>query len=228
MIRNTLAVALMLVGASALAQSTGTVQIQGSTQASVSMRFASVDTSQLTIPGATATNAANPSNALNTTINFNDVTSGVTGTPQAVTIRLALRSNVSYTLSASATGSGVLPPEEIGFAVTGISGDGVLPAPGANVVTPRTDAIQGTFGRTPGTNVTEAGGLAVIQSSLVPLMSGSVPVLTGNRISARGSFLTPTNAIFVDTEYALLPQLFEYVAGANTFAYTINYTIATP
>lgn len=225
MIRNTLAVALMLAGATAFAQpTTGQVTITGNTAAAVSMKIeTAIDTANLTTVGASATNNGGLNDALNATINFGNIASGDTGQVQAVTLRLALRSNVAYVLSAEANGGGVLPASEIGFAITGVD------ATGNNVVSPRTDTIQGTFSRAPLTNVTPAAdGTAAVLTSLASLTTGPVSLLSGDRISARGSFLTPTNALYVDNEIALLPQLFSFDPAASTFTYVVDYTIATP
>lgn len=229
--KKMLAVCLAVVGTSALAQivatpSTGTVTIQGTTAPAVSLKFDSADTSALTQTGSSGVNNG-VGNQLDYVLNFGDVSDGNTGTLQTAYINLGLRSNVTYTVTGVVAGANpYVTPADIGFAITNINSTGV------QVVNPRVDTIGGTFGQAPGANaVVNVATGDVAYTTTLNNIGGGATLLQGDRISQRGSFISPTNAILVQTEFTLLPQLFGYdpvVLANNQFSYVLTLTMTSP
>jgi len=229
--KKMLAVCLAVVGTSALAQvsatpSTGTILITGTTAPAVSLKFDSDNTAGLTQTGASGSNVG-AGNQLDYTLNFGAVSEGNIGTLETAYINLALRSNVSYTVTGSLAGANAyVTPADIGFAITNVNSGG------ANVVTPRADTVSGSFQQAAGANAVVNGATGdVTYTTTLNDIGGSAVILTGNRISQRGSFVSPNNALIVQTEFTLLPQLFGYdpvVLANNTFNYTLTLTMTSP
>ena len=216
---------LFAVGMSTVcfAQATGTLNLNATVSKTAALRY---DSNSVTGLGTTGSNAGSP--GLNFTLNFGDMAVvDVTNIAyHGGTVTLSLRSNANYQVSAIYGAStftavaGDLRLADIGFGV---------PNTAANI---RTSGVLGTKA---GTVVPAAFDYDPLSAAIVnglPVFSGNVSnlaastvVVSGGRISSGGSLATTTNALLVDTKYAILPQFFTPTAAASA---TITFTISTP
>lgn len=221
--RNSLLLLAISASTVCFAQASGTLSLNATVSKTAALRY---DSSSVTGLGTTGSNAGSP--GLNFTLNFGDM--AVVDTTNIAyhggTVTLNLRSNAAYQVSAVYGGStftaaaGDLRLADIGFGV---------PNTAANIRT------SGVLGVKAGTAVPAAFDYDPLTAAIVnglPVFSGTVNnlalstvVVSGSRISTAGSLSTTTNALLVDTKYAILPQFFTPTAAA---AATITFTIATP
>jgi hypothetical protein len=214
MIKRTLPILLILALAHpVLAQTTGTINVTGTTPTAVSI----TNTSDTTVSATVALGTLTPASG---------------GTLASATVQTRLRSNKAYTLSAQASALNISAPaaadggaaitlNDIGFGVTAID------ATGANVATGHTDTVAALFNYT--------GGFPAVTNGLTPFVGGtnatlnditsSTQILSGSRISARGNISTNNNFVLVTFGVATLPQYFTPNSGFST---TITLTIAAP
>ena len=208
--------AMSAIAATATAQTTGTIIINGNNPAAASL-----------------TNDSN--GILSTTVAMGVLTPTTGGTLTPASFPVRLRSSRSYVLSAQATaltftgldaanGGATMTGADIGFGVS------TLTTTGANVANPgpgRTDTIVPLFNYT--------GGFPAVTNGLTPFVSGThgtlndvvanTQILSGGRISSRGNISTDNNFITAVLSLAALPQYFT----ANTeFSTTVTLTVTAP
>jgi hypothetical protein len=241
MIRRLVVAAAVLLSGAVFAQTdTGTVQIQGTVSPAISLYVGqstfTTDTTGASITGTT------PDTALAVVANFGDLSSTAAGGFQTLALDLHLRSNQDYQISAMVTDNvaapgSVLPANEIGFAITGISyGDTTA---GAALVGPRTgivatlldgtatsdDEVNQTFWQPAAWYVQDpaTGRLPTYNSRLGQLATASpgTALVEGPQVSIGGSYQTPVNKLVISTEFAILPQV---MMSAGTFDYTVTFT----
>ncbi len=220
-----LALTAFTAGAS-LAQSSGTVTVNGSVGNAASVRWWSY-TPLNTESGSNV--PAVQGGPLSFTLDLGDVAAGTNLNAYAGgTVQLMLRSNNTYTLSAQVTASsgfgvaanGDIVQSDLGFGLANLTNSGALvqgdPAGGST--------IAGSFGNDPSAAVKDGDGVPAFAATLADI-AGSTPVLSGPRISAGGGMGSPNNGLLVDTIYAVAPQLF---SPTGAFSATVTYTISTP
>jgi hypothetical protein len=214
---------LALAAGTASAQSTGTVTINGSVAKSASIRWWSF-TALNTETGANAPNTQN--SPLLFTLNVGDVSPANSNNYAGGKVKVILRTNAAYALSAQVTASsgfgaasGDLTLSDVGFGLSNLANSGglVFGDPATNSV------IAGSFGNDPSTASKNADGVPTFPTSLNNV-SSATQVLSGPRISKGGSVSSPNNGLLVDTVYAIGPQYFT----PTTFSATVTYTITTP
>lgn len=218
--KNLLAAVLVFgFGSSALAADTGEVKVHGKINSMFSIEF---DSTTSTI-GSNAT----PSGALDYTIDFSTLLNDTSLTGiQREKVKFKLRSNAAYGLYAvrqdgTPTTASDVAPSDIGFAITSVDETGSLVAAGAVTDNPfdkANDAVTVTDGA-----VTFVKTLADLDAGSTAT-NGNTMVLEGGRISNKGGFNNPNNAIIVESEFAMLPQFFQ----GGDFEYTVHFTVAAP
>jgi hypothetical protein len=195
----------------ALAQTSGTIQVTGTTPEAFSLTSAGEGTLSSTIALGTLT----PSN--NNTV--------IEGTAD-----VHLRSNKVYKVTAQAGALSITSPEsadggdtialtDIGFGIRSKT------LTGANVANSgsRTDTIATGFDVTGGWP-TATNGLTPAFGKTLNDIQTSAQVLNGTRISTKGNISTNNNFIDIQFGVATLPQFFTPNAGFST---TITLTIAS-
>ena len=214
---------LAFAAATASAQSTGSVTINGSVAKSASIRWWSFTA----LNSESGTNSPNTQNSpLLFTLNVGDVSPANSNTYAGGKVKVILRTNAAYALSAQVTASsgfgaaaGDLRLADVGFGLANLANSGALVFgdPATNSV------IAGSFGNDPSAASKDADGVPAFTTSLSNV-SSSTQVLSGPRISKGGSVSSPNNGLLVDTIYAIGPQYFT----PTTFSATVTYTITTP
>jgi|GEM_PF-1280922 len=211
------------VGASA--QTSGTVTVNGSVAKSAAIRW----WSYTALNSETGANSPNTQNSpLLFTLSLGDVSPTNTNTYAGGRVKMILRSNASYVVSAQVTtqsgfgsaANGDITLSDIGFGLGNLTNSGVLVIgdPAAN------STIAGSFGNDPSAAAKNGDGVPSFTTSLNSVSAGSTQVLSGPRISKAGSVSSPNNGLLVDTVYAVGPQFFT----PTTFSATVTYTITTP
>jgi hypothetical protein len=208
-----------------MAQSSGTVTINGSVGSAVAIRWWSY-TPINAEPGINVPAAQN--DPLSFQLNVGDVAAGTNPNNYAGgTVQLMLRSNASYTLTAQVTAQaglggppGTIADTDIGFGLANLANSGVMvfadPAAGS--------AFAGGFGNDPSGAAKDADDVPIFATSLNDI-SAATTVLTGPRISNKGGMGSPNNGLWVDTIYAIGPQMY---TPSGAFTATVTYTISTP
>lgn len=205
------------------AQSTGSVNINGSVAKSASIRWWSFTA----LNTETGTNAPNTQNSpLLFTLSVGDVSPANSNNYAGGKVKVILRTNAAYALSAQVTASsgfgaasGDLRLADVGFGLANLANSGALV-----FGDPATDSvIAGSFGNDPSAAAKNADGVPTFPTSLNNV-SSVTQVLSGPRISKGGSVSSPNNGLLVDTIYAIGPQYFT----PTTFSATVTYTITTP
>lgn len=221
---SALAIVVSVTAVVASAQSTGTVTINGTVAKSAAIRW----WSYTALNSETGVNSPNTQNSpLSFTLTLGDVSPTNTNSYAGGRVKMVLRTNAAYAVSAQVTASsgfgsaanGDITLSDIGFGVGNLANSGVLVSgdPAANSV------IAGAFGNDPSLAAKNADGIPTFTTSLNSV-STSTQVLSGPRISKGGSVSSPNNGLFVDTVYAVGPQYFT----PTTFSATVTYTITTP
>lgn len=215
---------LAIAAGTASAQSTGSVTINGSVAKSASIRWWSFTA----LNTETGTNAPNTQNSpLLFTLSVGDVSPANLNNYAGGKVKVVLRTNAAYALSAQVTASsgfgaasGDLRLSDVGFGLANLANSG-----GLVFGDPATDSvIAGSFGNDPSAAAKNADGVPTFATSLNNVSSGATQVLSGPRISKGGSVSSPNNGLLVDTIYAIGPQYFT----PTTFSATVTYTITTP
>lgn len=220
--RKLLVAALTLFGTAAFAQTnTGTIQLTGSIQDAVAMRNAVLTTGA---GGAEVDNGG--TTAFNRTYNFGNINL-LTPSDADGFVRLNLtfemRSNVPYRLAVDWNDDltpSALTGSEIGFAIKSVTQS----TNNSQVFDPtgRVDAPVAPFNSTTTTNgVYVAATDTTTYSSTLANAATETNVLTGPRISARGSLNSPNNYISVASEFVFRPELF---LTAGNFSHTVIFT----
>jgi hypothetical protein len=214
---------LAVAAGTASAQSTGTVTINGSVAKSASIRWWSFTA----LNTETGTNSPNTQNSpLLFTLNVGDVSPANANNYAGGKVKVILRTNAAYALSAQVTASsgfgaasGDLRLSDVGFGLANLANSGALVFgdPATNSV------IAGSFGNDPSAAAKNADGVPTFPTSLSNV-SSATQVLSGPRISKGGDVGSPNNGLLVDTVYAIGPQYFT----PTTFSATVTYTITTP
>jgi len=214
---------LAIAAATASAQSTGTVTLNGSVAKSASIRWWSFTA----LNTETGTNSPNTQNSpLLFTLNVGDVSPANLNNYAGGKVKVILRTNAAYALSAQVTASsgfgavsGDISLSDVGFGLANLANSGALVFgdPATNSV------IAGSFGNDPSAAAKNADGVPTFPTSLNNV-SSATQVLSGPRISKGGSVSSPNNGLLVDTVYAIGPQYFT----PTTFSATVTYTITTP
>jgi hypothetical protein len=195
----------------AFAQTSGTIQVTGTTPEAFSLTSAAEGTLSSTIALSTLT----PSNNNTLTVGTADV---------------HLRSNKVYKVTAQAGALSFSSPEgsdggdtialtDLGFGITSKT------LTGANVANSgsRTDTIATGFDVTGGWPAATNGLTPVFGKTLNDIQT-SAQVMNGTRISTKGNISTNNNFIDIQFGVATLPQFFTPNAGFQT---TITLTIAS-
>ena len=221
-----LALVVSVTAVVASAQTSGTVTINGNVAKSAAIRWWSY-TALNTEAGANAPNTQNSPLAF--TLALGDVSPTNTNSYAGGRVKMILRSNAAYAVSAQVTANsgfgaaanGDITLSDIGFGVGNLSNSGALvsgdPAAGS--------VIAGSFGNDPSAAAKDADGVPTFATSLNSVAAAATQVLSGPRISKAGSVSSPNNGLLVDTVYAVGPQFFTPVAA---FSATVTYTITTP
>ena len=221
-----LAMVVSVTAGIASAQSTGTVTINGSVGKSASIRW----WAYTALNTETGTNAPNTQNSpLAFTLALGDVSPTNTNAYAGGRVKMILRSNATYAVSAQVTSSsgfgsaaaGDITLSDIGFGVGNLANSGALVS--GNPATGST--IAGSFGNDPSAAVKDGDGVPTFPTSLNSVAAAATQVLSGPRISKAGSVSSPNNGLLVDTVYAVAPQFFTPAVG---FSATVTYTITTP
>lgn len=215
---------LAIAAGTASAQSTGSVTINGSVAKSASIRWWSFTA----VNSETGTNSPNTQNSpLLFTLTVGDVSPANSNNYAGGKVKVILRTNAAYALSAQVTASsgfgaasGDLRLSDVGFGLANLANSGALVFgdPATNSV------IAGSFGNDPSAAAKDADGVPTFATSLNNVASSATQVLSGPRISKAGSVSSPNNGLLVDTIYAIGPQYFT----PTTFSATVTYTITTP
>lgn len=208
----------------ASAQTTGSVTVSGSVAKSASIRWWSF-TALNTETGANAPNTQN--SPLLFTLNVGDVSPSNSNSYAGGKVKVILRTNAAYVLSAQVSASsgfggaanGDLTLSDVGFGLANLANSGalVIGDPASNSV------VAGSFGNDPSAAAKNADGVPTFATSFNNL-SALTQVLSGPRISKGGSVSSPNNGLLLDTIYAIGPQFFT----PTTFSATVTYTITTP
>lgn len=219
--------ALVALGATAtLAQSSGTVTINGNVGKAVSIRFWSFSA----IGGATGGNSpAGQNQPLSFTLDLGDVSPNNANDYVGGRVTVILRSNTNYKLSAQVTSSsgfgsaanGDITLADIGFGLQNLQNSGglVVGNPAAN------STIAAPFNNDPSSATKDQDGIPQYSARLSNITT-QTDVLTGPRISKGGSINSPNNGLLVDTIYVVAPQFFTPTTG--NFSATVTYTITAP
>jgi hypothetical protein len=225
-----LAVFFAMTAAVASAQSdTGTVQINGSVQKAASLRWWSFTNNNAT-SGVNAPNTQNSPLAF--TLNLGDVSPNNLNNYVGGSVKVVLRTNAAYTLSAALTSNsgfgasgntnGDIALSDIGFGLANIAASGALvtgtAVSGSSVTSP--------YNNDPSAASKDADGIPAFTSTLGGLATTApgTQVMAGPRISRGGSNSSPNNGLLVDTIYAVGPQFFT----PTSFSATVTYTLVTP
>jgi len=208
------------------AQTSGTVTINGSVAKSAAIRWWSY-TALNTESGVNAPNTQNSPLAF--TLSLGDVSPTNSDAYAGGRVKMILRSNAAYAVSAQVTANsgfgaaanGDITLSDIGFGVGNLANSGALVVgdPATNSV------VAGTFVNDPSAAVKDADGIPAFSNSLNTVAAAATQVLSGPRISKAGSMSSPNNGLLVDTVYAVGPQFF---TPALAFSATVTYTITTP
>lgn len=221
-----LAVLVSVTAVVGSAQTSGTVTINGSVAKSAAIRW----WSYTALNSEAGVNAPNTQNSpLAFTLSLGDVSPTNTDTYAGGRVKMILRSNASYAVSAQVTANsgfgaaanGDITLSDIGFGVGNLANSGVLVVgdPATNSV------VAGTFVNDPSAAVKDADGIPTFSNSLNSVAAAATQVLSGPRISKAGSINSANNGLLVDTVYAVGPQFF---TPAAAFSATVTYTITTP
>lgn len=212
-------------GVVASAQTTGTVSVNGTVAKSAAIRW----WSYTALNSETGANAPNTQNSpLVFTLSLGDVSPTNTNNYAGGRVKMILRSNASYVVSAQVTASsgfgaaanGDITLTDIGFGLGNLANSGVLV-----IGDPAVDStIAGSFGNDPSAASKNGDGVPAFATSLNNVAAAATQVLSGPRISKAGSVSSPNNGLLVDTVYAVGPQFFT----PTTFSATVTYTITTP
>jgi hypothetical protein len=213
-----------VASAAASAQTTGTASVSGSVAKSASIRWWSFQA----LNSETGANAPNTQNSpLVFTVNMGDVSPSNTNAYAGGKVKVILRSNAAYTLSAQVTASsgfgsganGDLTLSDVGFGLADLANSGplVLSDPAAN------STIAGSFNNDPSAAAKNSDGVPSFSASLNNL-SSPTQVLSGPRISKAGDNSSSNNGLLVNTIFAVAPQFYT----PTTFSATVTFTIATP
>lgn len=211
-----------LVSSAAMAQTnTGSVQITGSINDAVAMSNAVLTTGA---GGAEVNNGG--TTAFDRTYNFGNINLLTPSDPDGF-VRLLLsfdmRSNIDYRVTAQASDDlspSALTPAQIGFAVKAITES----TPNSQVFNAgaRGDAAAAPFDATAVTNGTYVAATdTVTYASTLADAAAETNILTGERISVRGSLNSPNNFITVQSEFVFRPELF---LAAGNFSHTVVFT----
>jgi hypothetical protein len=134
-----------------------------------------------------------------------------------------MRSNIAYRLTAAAFDNlapSILPPTAIGFSVKSIA-ECANPTQVWNSGL-RVDTPVPLFDATAGVNgVYNAVLDEITYASTLADAAVQTDILTGERISVRGSLTSPNNFIIVGTEFVFRPEIF---LGAGNFSHTVTFT----
>ena len=215
---------LAIAAGTASAQSTGSVTINGSVAKSASIRWWSF-TALNTETGANAPNTQN--SPLLFTLTVGDVSPANSNNYAGGKVKVILRTNAAYALSAQVTASsgfgaasGDLRLADVGFGLANLANSGALVFgdPATNSV------IAGSFGNDPSAAAKDADGVPTFATSLNNVASSATQVLSGPRISKGGSVDSPNNGLLVDTIYAIGPQYYT----PTTNSATVTNTNTTP
>ena len=207
------------------AQTSGTVTVNGSVAKSAAIRW----WSYTALNSETGANAPNTQNSpLVFTLSLGDVSPTNTNNYAGGRVKMILRTNASYVVSAQVTASsgfgaaanGDITLTDIGFGLGNLANSGVLV-----IGDPATlSTIAGSFGNDPSAASKDGDGVPAFATSLNNVAAAATQVLSGPRISKAGSVSSPNNGLLVDTVYAVGPQFFT----PTTFSATVTYTITTP
>jgi hypothetical protein len=213
-----------------VAQTTGTIAVSGTVGNAVSLQFYDTPITYGT-PAASGSNSGAQFTALNYTLALGNVSpTGNTANFVGGKVRLAVRSNNTWNLSAAvattglvaAPGAGDLQLSDFGFGVpnSGLSASGVQVNNAA--LTPTTN----NYNNDPTTLFPVAGGAKPPYATTLATLSGTPTIISGPRISNGGSLASTNNALLVTTVYTLQPQFFTALTG--NFTVTVTYTVSTP
>jgi hypothetical protein len=145
-----------------------------------------------------------------------------TNSIKAVPVTFRLRSNAPYSLTASYTGTSTsdVGPEDIGFAITQAVATGALTVSEADrtATTNTVDTITTQFEKT---HTGTGDDSAAFGTAVLATLDTVNELLSGGRISNKGGFSNPNNALDVTAEVAMLPQFFT----AGDFNYVVTLTV---
>ena len=211
---------------------TGTVTINGSVGSAASLRWWTFTNNN----ASGGTNAPNVQNSpLAFTLNLGDVSPNNPNTYVGGTVQIIMRTNAAYTLSAAVTSSsgfgasgnanGDIALDNLGFGLQNLAASGTGTLVTATAVSGST--IVAAFDSDPGAATLDADGIPTYSATLDDLSTTApgTQVLSGPRISRRGSFSSPNNGLLADTIYTVVPEFFTPTAS---FSATVTYTLATP
>lgn len=221
--------ALSILSIPAFAQSSGTINLAGTVSGYVEVRAGGAAALTDNVGGGITNNKAkgdllNPSTM---TINFGEVSPSNTNPFVYANVPLRLRSNVLYTLKASAAamtyGGGndadSVTLADIGFGVTTAtrdSGGGVMAG---------TDTYGSGHGDPMSNGAANPSGRFVYTSGFsLNDYTSDTTILNGTRIMQAAVPTGSTNGLVVDTVFAIKPQFFT----PGTFSTTVTFTISTP
>lgn len=214
-----------IAAGAASAQSTGTVTVSGSVAKSASIRWWSFTA----LNSETGVNTPNTQNSpLALTLSLGDVSPANSSSYAGGKVKVVLRTNAAYALSAQVTASsgfggaanGDITLSDVGFGLANLANSGALvfgdPA--------TTSVVAGSFGNDPSAAAKNGDGVPTFPTSFNNISAAATQVLSGPRVSKAGSVNSPNNGLLVDTIYAIGPQFFT----PTTFSATVTYTITTP
>ena len=219
-----LALGLLLFPGSTRAQTQGTVSIDGTVGIALKLSFWDA-----TVIGSTSGNNPHAQDELLAyTMNVGEVGPSNTNNYEGGRVRIALRSNDPdpYLLDAQITAqsgfgssaNGEIELSDIGFGIAEVVCNG------SNCQESNTtNSFPGAPATAP---VLKSHGVPMFAHHLGELATAppATTVLRGDRISLRGSFSSPSNALLVATEYAIGPQMW----APTTFSATVTYTLTAP
>lgn len=216
---------MILTSMAALAQSTGTVTVGGTVNKSFALRWWSFTNAN----GVSGTNAPNTQNSpLAFTLDLGDVSPNNQNAYAGGRVKMIMRSNAAYTLSAQVTSSsgfgsatnGEITLSDIGFGIHNFSNSGTLVSGD-----PAVDASAfPAYKNDPTTATKDVDGVPQFTATLNDFTTVK-QLMDGPRISRKGGLTSPNNGLLLDAVYAVGPQFF---TPTGSFSATVTFTMATP
>lgn len=216
---------ITLTSMAAMAQSTGTVTVGGTVNRSFALRWWSFTN----VNGVSGTNAPNTQNSpLAFTLDLGDVSPNNTNAYAGGKVRMIMRSNAAYTLSAQVTSStgfgtaasGEITLSDVGFGIHNFANSGTLVSGD-----PAADASAfPAYKYDPTASTKDTDGVPQFTATLNDFTTVK-QLMDGPRISRRGGLTSPNNGLLLDAVYAVGPQFF---TPSGAFSATMTFTMATP
>lgn len=219
-------VVTLFVAAAANAQVTGNIGSPGMVNFSVTVpdSFDLRSGGNATASDASITGTSHiTNNALSMTLNFGDVSPNVNNSMLSVAVPIRLRSNRTYGVYASRTGTstaslGDFESSDIGMGITYNARSGALVDSG-------TDTPVTSWGSDPAA-ATVSNGVPTFSQKVDDLSATALKISNGSRISLGGDTTSTNNFVEANLRFAVKRQFF--TATTSPYTDTVNVHIAAP